>query len=83
MSEDAMEESLSDIGPALAEPTNGEVVHWMEKPPITVGVTGASMAAVGGFALGVAATLAVLAFTELVDPLVTIRRRRTARDVYS
>jgi len=83
MTQDAMEESLSDVGPALAEPTNGEVVHWMGKPPLTLGVTGASLAAVGGFALGVAATLALLAFTDLVDPLVTVRRRRRAEDRYT
>ena len=77
MSEDAMEESLSDVGPALPEnEANGELVHWMDKPPASLGVAGISLTAVGGFALGVAATLAVLAFTDLVDPLVTVRRRR-------
>jgi hypothetical protein len=77
MSEDAMEESLSDVGPALPDTeANGEVVHWMDRPPMTLGAAGISMTAVGGFALGVAATLAVLAFTDLVDPLVTVRRRR-------
>jgi hypothetical protein len=82
MSEDAMEESLSDIGPALPETdTNGEIVHWMDKRGVSVGPLGVSAAALGGFALGVAATLAVLAFTDIVDPLVTVRRRRTAADV--
>jgi hypothetical protein len=82
MSEDAVEESLSDIGPALRDPdADGEIVHWMNKPPMTLGPAGVSMAALGGFALGVVATLAVLAFTDLVDPLVTVRRRRTAADL--
>jgi hypothetical protein len=81
MSDDAMEESLSDVGPALpADEEGGELVHWMDKPPMSLGVAGVSLTAVGGFALGVAAVLAVLAFTELVDPLVTIRRRRRVDD---
>jgi hypothetical protein len=81
MSEDAMEESLKDVGPALGDDEGeGELVHWMQKPPLTVGVTGVSLAALGGFALGVGATLAVLAFTDIVDPLVTVRRRRTRED---
>ena len=77
MSEDAMEESLHDVGPALpSEETDGELVHWMNKPPMSLGVTGVSAAVLGAFTLGVFATLAVIAFTEVVDPLVTVRRRR-------
>ncbi len=78
MSEDAMEQSLEDIGPELPKHTDGEVVHWMGRPPVKVGPLGVSVAAVGGFALGVAATLAVLALSDLVDPVVEIRRRRRA-----
>jgi len=81
MSEDAMEESLSDVGPALAEGDGGEIVHWMDKPPMTMGPLGVSAAALGGFALGALSVLAVLAFTDLVDPLVTVRRRRAAADL--
>lgn len=80
MGEDAMEESLEDVGPALHEDDAGEVVHWMEKPPPTVGPVGISMTALGCFALGVGATLLVLAFSDIVDPLVEVRRRRRAGD---
>src|SRR6476619_3151982 len=47
---------------------DGELVHWMEPKPIEVGVTGVSIAVVGGFALGVGATLAVLALTDWFSP---------------
>jgi hypothetical protein len=77
-----MEESLSDVGPALPDPDpDREIVHWMDKPPMTMGPLGVSAAALGGFALGALSVLAVLAFTDLVDPLVTVRRRRTAADL--
>jgi hypothetical protein len=80
MSQDAMDEALSDVGPALAEPeADGELVHWMDRRPLSLGAAGISMTALGGFALGVTAILAVLAFTDLVDPLVTVRRRRRGR----
>jgi hypothetical protein len=82
MSEDAMEESLEDVGPALPQDTNGEVVHWMDRPPMKVGPVGVSAAALGGFALGVAATLAVLALSDIVDPLVEVRRRRRGAVTY-
>ena len=52
--------------PLLAEreAANGELVHWMEAKPLRVGPAGVSMAAVGGFALGVGVTLAVLALSD-------------------
>ena len=79
MTDDAMEESLEDVGPTLPEEDDGEVVHWMNRPAPSVGPIGISATAVGAFALGVAATLAVLAFSDLVDPIVTVRKRRRAR----
>jgi len=81
MTQDAMDESLSDIGPELPGDGDGEIVHWMDKPGMSVGLLGVSAAALGGFALGALSVLAVLAFTDLVDPLVTVRRRRTAADL--
>lgn len=48
--------------------TNGEMVHWMDRPPIRVGPAGLSAAALGGFALGVAATLGVLALAGWIGP---------------
>lgn len=79
MTDDAMEESLEDVGPILPGEDDGEVVHWMNRPPPSVGPIGISATAVGAFALGVAATLAVLAFSDVVDPLVEVRRRRRSR----
>jgi hypothetical protein len=82
MGQDAMEESLEDVGPVLPpDQNNGEVVHWMGRKPVSVGAVGISATAAGAFALGVAATLVVLAFSDIVDPLVTVRRRRTASEI--
>ncbi|MFL5298048.1 MAG: hypothetical protein ACJ798_16860 [Phenylobacterium sp.] len=81
MSEDAMEESLTDVGPVLSEPANGEVVHWMDKPPITVGIGGLSATAVGAFALGAVAAVAVFALAGwLPEREYLVRRRRADFD---
>ena len=77
MSADAIDESLEDIGPALPEEADGEVVHWMEKPPLKVGWLGLSATAVGAFSLGVVAGMAVFAFSGWLpqrDYLITRRR---------
>ena len=79
MSDEAMEESLEDVGPTLPEEDDGEVVHWMKRPAPSVGPLGISATALGAFTLGVGATLAVLAFSDLVDPIVTVRKRRRVR----
>jgi hypothetical protein len=79
MTDDAMEESLEDVGPVLPKEDGDELVHWMNRPPPRLGPLGISATAVGAFALGVAATLAVLAFSDLVDPIVTVRQRRRLR----
>ena len=55
---DRMVEEIDDVLPL--EP-NGELVHWMEPRPMSLGVTGVSMATAAAFALGVAATVAVMA----------------------
>jgi hypothetical protein len=76
MSEDPIEESLEDAGPVLPQEDDGELVHWMEKKPLSLGPPGVSAAVLGGFALGVAATLVALALADVVDPMVVVRRRR-------
>jgi hypothetical protein len=76
MGDDAMEESLEDIGPVLSEEADGELVHWMGRKPLSLGPAGVSATAVGAFVLGVAATLLVLALSDIVDPLVAVRQRR-------
>jgi hypothetical protein len=54
-----------ELGPSSSD---GELVHWMEPKPLTLGSVGISAAALGGFALGVASTLAVLALTGWIGP---------------
>ncbi len=56
-----------DLGDLSTPEPNGELVHWMPNP-LAVGPTGVSLAAVGAFALGAAATLAVLALTHWLGP---------------
>ena len=77
MDNDAMDHSLEDVGPALPEDEVGEVVHWMEKPPLKVGWLGLSATAVGAFSLGMVAGLAVYAFSGWLpqrEYLITRRR---------
>jgi hypothetical protein len=77
MDEDAMDVSLEDVGPTLPEEEDGEVVHWMEKPPLKVGWLGLSATAVGAFSLGVVAGMAVYAFSGWLpqrEYLITRRR---------
>ena len=54
-----------DVGPVE---TAGEVVHWMDPKPLSVGPVGISAAAGGAFALGAVAAVAVLALMHLVGP---------------
>ncbi|MBS0332297.1 MAG: hypothetical protein JSS35_05980 [Proteobacteria bacterium] len=65
---DTVEEANRDALQGNGAPTNGEMVHWMEKKPIRVGPAGISAAALGGFAFGVAATLGVLAVCGWIGP---------------
>jgi hypothetical protein len=77
MSEQVVEE-MEDLGQPAPD---GELVHWMEPKPLTVGPAGVSAAAAGAFALGVVATLAVLALTHWLGPerVVELPRRRRMR----
>jgi hypothetical protein len=54
-----------DIGPV--EP-NGEVVHWMQPKPLSLGPAGLSAAAAGAFALGAVTAVAVLAVLHMLGP---------------
>jgi hypothetical protein len=62
-----------------APPANGEVVHWMEAKPMAVGPAGVSAAALGGFVLGVAATLSALALAGWLGPEREVEVRRLGR----
>jgi hypothetical protein len=59
------EHSYEDFDEVLPEEPNGELVHWMEPRPMTFGAGAVALAAAGGFALGLAAALAVVALTRL------------------
>jgi hypothetical protein len=48
--------------------TNGELVHWMQAKPLSVGAVGISAAAAGAFALGAATAVAVLALLHWLGP---------------
>jgi hypothetical protein len=64
MSEQVVED-LEDLEQPAA---NGELVHWMGRKPLTVGPGGLSAAVASGFALGVAASVAVLALGGWLGP---------------
>ncbi|THD58603.1 hypothetical protein [Phenylobacterium sp.] len=66
-----MSEEVLDHTEEAAEPippANGGLVHWMAPKPLSLGPAGVSAAALGGFALGVAATLAALALAGWLGP---------------
>jgi hypothetical protein len=64
MSEQVVED-LEDLEQPAA---NGQLVHWMDRKPLTVGPRGLGAAALGGFGLGVAATLVVLGLSGYLEP---------------
>jgi hypothetical protein len=69
------ESAFEDVDDILPPEPNGEIVHWMEPRPLTVGAAGISMATVGAFALGAAAAVAVLGLMRWLGP-----ERRPAGD---
>jgi hypothetical protein len=75
MSEQVVEE-VDDLGQPTPE---GELVHWMEPKPLRVGPAGVSAAAAGAFALGVVATVAVLALTHWLGPERVVELPRRGR----
>jgi hypothetical protein len=64
MSEQVIEEVDDLEQPA----TDGELVHWMARPPLRVGPAGVSATAGVAFALGAAAAVAILALMHLLGP---------------
>jgi hypothetical protein len=64
-----MTEYSEDYGDDLLPPEpNGELVHWMEPRPMSVGPAGVSAAALGAFALGAAVAVGVLAVMHWLGP---------------
>ena len=55
------ESVFEDIDDILPDEPEGELVHWMEPRPPSLGPTGVSLATAGAFALGALATVGVLA----------------------
>jgi hypothetical protein len=64
-----MSESIVEDADERGRPApNGELVHWMEPRPLTVGPAGISAAAASAFAVGVAAAVVVLALMHWLGP---------------
>ena len=59
---------LDEIDDILPPEPNGEVVHWMEPRPLTVGATGISIAVATAFALGALTAVATLALMHWLGP---------------
>lgn len=55
---------FEDIDDVLPPEPNGELVHWMEPRPLSLGPTGISLATAGAFALGALTTLGVMALAH-------------------
>jgi hypothetical protein len=73
MSEQVIEE-VAD----LEQPTpDGELVHWMQRPPLRVGPAGMGVTAGAAFTLGVVVAVATLALMHWLGPerVVEVRRR--------
>lgn len=70
------EQTIEDVDDLSQPAANGELVHWMDRPPLKVGPAGVSMTAGAAFALGVAAAVGVLALLHWVGPERVIETRR-------
>jgi len=73
------ERMFDDIDYVLPPEPNGELVHWMQPRPLSVGPTGISVAAVAALAVGALATLAVLAAMHRLGPARETRLPRWVR----
>lgn len=74
MSEQVIEE-VED----LDRPTpDGELVHWMDRPPLRVGPAGVGLTAGAAFTLGVVAAVGTLALMGWLGPERVVEFRRRA-----
>ena len=76
-----MSEQVIDEVDDLEQPTaDGEMVHWMEPRPLSVGPAGVSVTAGAAFTLGVVAAVATLALLHWLGPerVIEVRRRLRA-----
>ena len=70
-----MVEDLEDLEQPAAD---GEMVHWMARPPLQVGPVGVTVTAGAAFTLGVVTAVATLALMHWLGPerVVEVRRIR-------
>jgi hypothetical protein len=73
MSEQVIEE-VEDLEQPAAD---GELVHWMDRRPLTVGPAGVTITAGAAFTLGVVTAVATLALMHWIGPdrVFEVRRR--------
>jgi hypothetical protein len=77
-----MDEQVVEALEDLEQPSpDGELVHWMERPPLRVGAAGVGITAGAAFALGVVAAVATLALMHWMGPERIIEVRRGPRRV--
>jgi hypothetical protein len=62
------DESYEDFDDVLPEEPSGELVHWMEPRPLSVGAAGITLAVAGGFVLGMATALIVVGLSRVGGP---------------
>ncbi len=59
---------MTDFTPdVLSEPPDEPVVHWMQRPPSSIGPAGMAGALFGAFVLGALATAAAVAVMRMMD----------------
>jgi hypothetical protein len=75
-----MDEPVVEALEDLEQPTSdGEMVHWMERPPLRVGAAGVTITAGAAFTLGVVAAVGTLALMHWLGPERIIEVRRAPR----
>ncbi|MFI4964415.1 MAG: hypothetical protein ACHP9T_03520 [Caulobacterales bacterium] len=75
-----MSQQVIEDADQLGRPApNGELVHWMDRKPLSIGPAGMSVTAGAAFTAGVLATVAVLALLHWLGPERAIEVRRRVR----
>ena len=62
------ERMLDEIDDILPPEPNGELVHWMQPRPLTVGPAGISIATAAAFAIGALTAVAAFALLRWLRP---------------
>lgn len=76
------EQIIEDVDDLGQPAENGELVHWMDRRPLSIGPAGMSATAGIAFVLGVVAAVSVLAVAHWLGPerVIEIPRRRRLRE---